>query len=112
MDRFIARENIKHFRDLLWSTVDPGERARVHGLLVEEEDKLGRDLELLAEIEAHIADGNRRIAAQRTRVSTMEQSGHQDVDRARILLDGMTESLGLFARYRAYIADAIQRNRL
>jgi hypothetical protein len=28
MDRFIARENIKHFRDLLWSEIDQDVRAR------------------------------------------------------------------------------------
>ena len=112
MDRFIARENIRHFRDLLWSPIDPGERSRVHKLLVEEEDKLGRNLELLADIEAHIADGNRRISEQRARVTAMEQNGHKDVERARTLLEGMIESLHLFERYRAHVSDAVQRNRL
>ena len=112
MDRFIARENIKHYRDLLWSTLDPDERARVHKLLVEEEDKLGRDLELLAILEGHIADGTRRIASQQARVTAMEQNGHKDTERARSLLNGMLESQRLFTFYRAHVAAEIQRNRL
>ena len=63
MDRFIARENIRHFRDMLLSDVDPEVRSRVRQLLVEEEDKLGKNLELLADIERHIAEGARRIEA-------------------------------------------------
>lgn len=112
MDRFIGRENIKHFRDLLWAPIDPSERARVHKLLVEEEDKLGKDLELLSQIEEHIADGNRRISDQRARVIAMEQNGHKDIERARTLLNGMIESQRLFTCYRAHVSDAVQRNRL
>jgi len=40
MDRFVARENIKHFRRMLEQATDPAERARVQKLLAEEEQKL------------------------------------------------------------------------
>jgi hypothetical protein len=44
MDRYIARENIKHFRDRLWSEIDQDVRARLQQLLVAEEDKLAANL--------------------------------------------------------------------
>jgi hypothetical protein len=47
MDRFIARENIRHFRDRLWSESDPDTRLRLHRLLLAEEDKLAADLDSL-----------------------------------------------------------------
>jgi hypothetical protein len=50
MDRFIARENIRHFRDRLISETDPTVRSSLQRLLVEEEDKLAKDLELLADL--------------------------------------------------------------
>jgi hypothetical protein len=36
MHRFVIRENIKHFRKLLETTIDASERARLHELLAEE----------------------------------------------------------------------------
>jgi hypothetical protein len=75
MDRFIARENIKHFRDRLWSEVDQNERVRLRDLLIAEEDKLAADLELLADIDRHISHGNHRIDGQRALVNAMERDG-------------------------------------
>ena len=40
MDRFVARENIKHFRQLLEHATDPRERERLLTLLAEVELKL------------------------------------------------------------------------
>lgn len=76
MDRFIARENIRHYRDMLLSDIAPEVRSRVRKLLVEEEDKLGKDLELLIDIERHIADGAQRIEAQQSCVRAMHTNGH------------------------------------
>ena len=39
MDRFIRRENIKHYRALLEQTTDVAERERILKLLAEEEAK-------------------------------------------------------------------------
>lgn len=83
MDRFIARENIRHYRDMLLSDIEPKIRSSVQRLLVEEEDKLGKDLELLADIERHIAEGARRIEAQRMRVSAMQSAGHDGTGEPR-----------------------------
>ena len=40
MDRFIHDENIRHYRRLLERTSDPAERARILGLLSEEEARM------------------------------------------------------------------------
>src|SRR5262245_36443674 len=112
MDRFIAQENIRHFRALLFSDLEPEVRLRLQQLLVEEEDKLGKDLELLADIEGHIADGGRRIAAQRSRVSAMQTAGYNGVEKAQAFLDGMLESQDISMRYRQLVVNEIERNRL
>jgi hypothetical protein len=45
MERFVAEQNIAHFRDLLWGDLSPDERAVIEKLLAEEEAKL-RELKL------------------------------------------------------------------
>ena len=39
MDRFIRRENVKHYRELLKTVKDDAERQRILKLLAEEERK-------------------------------------------------------------------------
>jgi hypothetical protein len=84
MDRFVARENIKHFRDRLWSETDHKVRARLRQLLIVEEDKLAADLELLAAVDRHMSDGSRRIERQRALVNAMERDGHNGLAQARV----------------------------
>ena len=111
MDRFIARENIKHFRDMLLSDIDPSTRARVQRLLVEEEDKLGKNLELLADIENHIAQAERLIETQRSVVEALQRDGHNGIERAVALLDGMVESQQVSTDYHHRVANEVQPNR-
>jgi hypothetical protein len=112
MDRYIAKENIRHFRDRLWSEVDQGARARLRELLVAEEDKLAANLELLADIDRHISDGNRRIDKQRTLINAMERNGHNGLAQARALLDCMMETQRLHQEYRRSISTMIQQSQL
>ena len=112
MDRFVARENIRHFRDRLWSESDPDTRARLQKLLVEEEDKLAADLEKLDDLDRHIADGNRRIEWQQVLVETLERDGRDGIKRARDLLDGLIETQQLHTEYRERILIKIDRNRI
>jgi hypothetical protein len=112
MDPFIARANIKHFHDILLTDLRPEERARVQRLLVEEEDKLGKNLELLADIEKHIADAAGRIRQQQSLVATMRGNGHNGLARAQAFLDGMLESQNLTMNYRRIVAKEIDRSRL
>jgi hypothetical protein len=112
MDRFVARENIRHYRDMLLSDVEPEMRLRLHKLLIEEEDKLGKDYKLLAEIEWHIAEVAQRIEAQRLRLCAMQTDGHDGVGRAQAFLDGMMESQRISMEYRRLVKQEIERNRL
>jgi hypothetical protein len=112
VDRFIARENIKHFRDRLWSENDRDTWSRIQKLLVAEEDKLGADLELLADIERHIADGSQRIERQQALVAIMQRDGHDGLPVAQALLDGMIEGQILHVAYRERTLTAIKQNRL
>src|SRR5262249_21914250 len=109
MNQVIARVNIRFYRDMLLSDIRPEERSRVHKLLIAEEDKLGKDLKLLADIEWHIAEGARRIEAQQARVRTMKADGHDGVEQAQVLLDGFLESLQLSMEYRALVKREIER---
>lgn len=112
MDRFIARENVKHLRERLRSESDGDTRTRLGRLLVEEEDKLAADLELLADIDRHIGDGHSRIVRQRTVVAAMERDGHAGLGKATQLLDAMLDSQKLHTNYRELILISIERNRL
>ena len=112
MDRFIARENIRHFRTMLATEIDQETRARLHRLLVEEEDKLAKDLELLADIERHIEDGHRQIETQRARVDHMRATNHCGLAQGEAFLDGLIESQRIHAKYCATINKSIAHRRL
>lgn len=112
MDRFVARQNVRQFHDKLLSDVGPEVRATLQALLVAEEDKLGQDLELLADIERHLAECGRRIAAQQARVDALKTAGQNGVARAQAFLDGMRESHSISLRYHRIVAREIARNRL
>ena len=77
--------------------------------MVEEEDKLGKDLELLIDIERHIADGAQRIEAQQSRVRAMQADGHDGAEQAQAFLDGMMESQAISMSYPQLIAKEIHR---
>ena len=40
MERFVTRQNIEHYREVLKITLDPAQRQRIDKLLLEEEAKL------------------------------------------------------------------------
>ena len=111
MERPIAWENIKDFRDRLWSESDPNIRSHLQKLLITEEDKLGAKLELVSDIERHIRESNRRIERQQALVATMARDGHDGLSRAEALLDGLIESRLLHEDYRERILIAINQNR-
>jgi hypothetical protein len=99
MDRFIARENIKHFRDRLGSETNPDTRALLQRLLVQEEDKLGLDTALLAEVERAITNFDALIATQRKLVAVLKRDGGNGIARAESLLDGLKSSQILHREY-------------
>ena len=45
MERFVGRQNIEHFREMLKITTDPGQRRVLEKLLLEAQAKLKKDEE-------------------------------------------------------------------
>jgi len=43
VERFVGRQNIEHFREMLKITTDPGQRRVLEKLLLEAQDKLKKD---------------------------------------------------------------------
>ena len=75
MDHVVARENIKHFTSRLKSELHPRVRSYMQKLLVREEDKLGADLEFLAEVERTIIGFDALIETQKRLDATLEHNG-------------------------------------
>jgi len=99
MDHFVARENIKYFCSRLKSVLDPKVRSYVQRLLVKEEDKLGIDLEFLAQVEETIVSFDALIETQARLVATLEQHG-DEAGRERATLNGLRNTRSLCQTYR------------
>ncbi len=69
---------------------------------MEEEDRLGADLELVGEITKTIANFNALIETQSKFVAVLEKSGDYS-KRARSLLDGLQQTKMLCEQYRERI---------
>jgi hypothetical protein len=110
MDRFIALENINHFRHRLMSEPDPTVRSTLQMLLVKEEDKLAKDRGLLENLAQAIAKCQQWIAKQQTLVEGLERDG-RDVTTARALLNGVTETLIIHHEYRQRVASRLEQDR-
>ena len=103
MDHVVARENIKHFSSRLKSELHPRVRSYVQKLLVREEDKLGADLELLAEVERTIIGFDALIETQKRLVATLEHNG-DGAGRERATLNGLRNAHDLCQMYRQKIS--------
>ncbi len=80
MHSFIFRANVDHFLGLLdEADLGPERRAVITKLLIEEEDKLGRDLEQLQFAETRAANGRERLNRLR---ETLNGGGVAASDRA------------------------------
>jgi hypothetical protein len=109
MDKFIAAQNIKHFRDRLRSEPDQVTRATLQKLLVQEEDKLAADLALLEDLDKEIAKCDAVIERQKALVVTLESKG-SDGGTARALLDGLIQTKFLHFKYRNSVLGRMQRS--
>ena len=82
MDRFIARANIDHYLDLLSDGGCAREKqAIVTKLLIEEEDKLGHDLEQVEFAEKKVADGRDRLNHLRSRLDLVPEQQRAEAER-------------------------------
>ncbi len=111
MDKFVARENVRHFRDRLETETDASQRSLLQRLLIEEEDKLGHNLDLLHVIETNIRDGRTRVYRQQSIIASMEQDGN-DTSQARALLGVMSETLLIFEYRREAILKTLDQSSL
>ena len=102
MDHFAKRENIKLLSSRLKSQLHPNVRSRMQKLLVEEENKLGADLQFLAELEQTIISFEALIETQKKLVATLEQGG-SDVTRELTTLNGLRATHALCQMYRQKI---------
>lgn len=75
MDRFIARENIKHFVDRLQTETDDCTRATVQRLLIAEEDKFAKLSERLDMVDQNILRIADLAVLQRAKVNDMRLDG-------------------------------------
>ena len=104
MDRFVARENIRHLSRRLRAEIDRTERRRLQNQLLEEENKLGRDTELIAEMEQAIAGFDALIKTQTALVAAFERDGSNSLARAKDMLDGLIKSQALHIEYYRRVA--------
>jgi len=102
MNHSASRENIKLLSARLKSEPHPTVRSRLQRLLVEEEDKLGADLQFLAEVEQTIISFEALIETQKKLVATLEQSG-SDVTCELSTLNGLRVTHALCQMYRQKI---------
>lgn len=110
MDKFVARENIRHFHDRLVTEADSITRSFLHRLLIQEEDKLGHDCEALREIEDHIARVKEHVSRQQAVVASIDGDG-QDTRQALVLLNRYNETLLAFENQREKISLRLQQFR-
>ena len=102
MDKFVARENIRHFRDRLETETDPIARSLLHRLLIQELDKLGHNSEALRVVENHITGVNEQVKRQQALVASTEQDGY-DTGQALVLLNAYSDILLAFKNQRQKI---------
>jgi hypothetical protein len=107
--RTVAWENIRHFRNRLWSEVNPDTRSQLHRLLIMQEDRFGDDLELLASVEEVVMNFVALIETQKKLVTVLETNGLEGVQRARALLDGLERSHVLHQEYHQRMVACFKR---
>lgn len=99
MDRFIARENIKHYRRELENGLNEPTRATMLRLLVEEENHLGHTHEQLAKLDGHITR-LKEITARHVELTDKLQSGGQASERASMVLATYNDLMAAYIAHR------------
>lgn len=99
LDRFLHDQNVERFVGLLMGETDPQVRARLHDLLIEEEDRFGLRRERLQQLRDHIDRLRVRMLRQEQLISVLTD-GDCDAGPARQLHANWSETLRLLERYR------------
>ncbi len=106
MDRFIARENVKHYRRELENGVDGPARDTMLKLLLDEENHLGFTREQLNKLDRHIAR-LREIMARHVDLMDQLQSIGRPLERAPIVLATLNELMATYLTHRQSITKAL-----
>jgi hypothetical protein len=109
MDKFVARENIRHFRDRLETETEPSARSLLRTLMVQEEDRFGHNSEALHEIEKLIARAKECVNRQKGAIASIERDG-RDKAQALALLGAYSENLLAFENQREKILSRLQQS--
>jgi hypothetical protein len=106
VDRFIAQENIKHFRRELENGVSEPTRATMLSLLVEEENHLGHTREQLTKLDRHISRLS-EITARHVELMDNLQSIGQHSERASMVLATLNDLMAVYMTHRQSITVAL-----
>ena len=88
MDKFVARANIDHYIDMLHNhIVTPQNRTTINKLLLEQEDKLGHDLEQLEFAESRAAACRYRADRQRRLLDSFDHGSTDWMHAERLLVN-------------------------
>ena len=113
MDKFIARENVKHLRHKLENGADGSTRATLLKLLVEEETHLGLTREQLSRLDHHIGR-LRELTTRQVELIDGHKSRGQSTERAQLILETFNELMATYTAHRHRIkvalADKISRS--
>ncbi|CDX56164.1 conserved hypothetical protein [Mesorhizobium plurifarium] len=109
MDRFIARENIKHFVDRLHTETDQRTRSTLQKLLIAEEDKLAKLSERLDVMDHNVLRITDLAVMQRARLN----GAHMDGDGAALArrhLENLEQLYERFMLRRRHVESEIMRS--
>lgn len=110
MSRFIAEQNVAHFRQQLENGAGRAKHATLLRLLVEHENLLGLSLEQLHEMDRQIARIKVMLATQVDLVATLKAHG-QEMERAEASLARILDLLIVHEERRAQVAAALTNDR-
>jgi hypothetical protein len=102
--RFVRDQNIGRLEALLKSEIDGEKRELLHGLLIEEQDRIASSQKRLQRLEVFIGRLAYLIARQKRLIAEMVDDG-RDERRARLLLSQLNRTQTMF-RHRRRLLDA------
>ena len=109
LSNYVAEQNVRLFSDQLRLVTDEVHRAQLHKMLIEEENKLACTLDRLNKLDQAIAEGNKQLELQKTKVVVLRNGGH-DASVPSSLLKNLQHLQSIYKQYRLTLLDAIDRN--
>lgn len=111
LSRPVSGESLRSLEGQLEAETDPPRRSTLFNLLVDEENRLGFNLEQLACVDERIAAAKERVERQQNVIAQLKRDGGA-TKRANALLDTFRQTLALYESYRKQIMDALDKSKL